>query len=481
MSNTATLYPVLLSGGSGTRLWPLSRSLYPKQLLPLVGEQTMLQATIDRLPNDAETAAATIICNNDHRFIIAEQIRGMGQEPGAIILEPVARNTAPAAAIAALHAHQQNPDAIIMLLPADHAIADVEQFRSCVSRACHLAGKGHIVTFGIRPTSPHTGYGYIRQGSQSQHDVGAYAVASFREKPDAETAATYLASGDYTWNSGMFVARADALISEFETHAPAILAAARAALGRAQTDLDFLRLDSDAFAASPSDSVDYAVMEKTDAAVVIPCDFGWSDIGSWTALWEQGDKDQDNNLTHGDVILQDVQNSYVRSETRLVSAIGVDNLTIVETPDAVLVATMDRAQDVRLIVDQLKTGDRSEHETHVRHYRPWGYYETLDLGERYQVKRLMVKPGEKLSYQMHHHRAEHWIVVTGTAQVTRGGKEILLSENQSTYIEIGMDHRLANPGKVDLEVIEIQSGSYLGEDDIVRLDDPYNRDASETK
>lgn len=479
MTGEARIFPVLLSGGSGTRLWPLSRSLYPKQLLALSEENTMLQATALRMPADAAFAPPLVICNNDHRFIIAEQLRAIGREALTIMLEPVGRNTAPAAAAAAIHCRRQREDAIIVLLPADHVIRDIEGFRAVMDEAVALADRGQIVTFGITPTEPHTGYGYIRQGAAIGGN--AFHIDQFTEKPDAATAAAYIAEGGYSWNSGMFVARADVLVTEMAAFRPGIVEAVTAALDRAEPDLDFLRLDEDAFAACPAQSIDFAVMEKTEHAAVIPCSIGWSDIGSWNALWEIAEKDADGNATSGDVILRDVKNSYIRTEATVVAAIGVSDLTVVETSDAVLIAHRDRAQEVKDVVDVLKSSGRVEHESHVRHYRPWGYYEPLDYGPRFQVKRLMVKPGAKLSFQLHHHRAEHWVVVSGTAEVTNGEKTVLLSENESTYIPIGQAHRLGNPGKVDLEVIEIQSGTYLGEDDIVRLDDPYNRGEHETK
>ncbi|MDF1731538.1 MAG: mannose-1-phosphate guanylyltransferase/mannose-6-phosphate isomerase [Minwuia sp.] len=473
------IFPVLLSGGSGTRLWPLSRKLYPKQLLALGGDATMLQETALRLPEDGSLRAPMVICNNDHRFIVAEQLHAIDRAPLTVMLEPVGRNTAPAAAAAAHYCGGLDKDAIIVLLPADHVILDRETFRARLAEAIALADQGHIVTFGMRPDGPNTGYGYIRAGEHISGD--AHKVARFAEKPDLATAEEYVASGEYLWNSGMFVARADILLGELEKLRPDILRAVKTAVDKAEPDLDFLRIDADAFAACPAESIDIAVMEKTDRAAVIACDFGWSDIGSWSALWDVGETDANGNVTLGDTILHDVHNSYVRTENAMVAAIGVENLAIVQTADAVLVAHRDRAQDVKIVVDRLQQEGRAEHETHVRHYRPWGFYETLDEGPRFQVKRLMVNPGAELSLQLHHHRAEHWVVVSGTARVTRGEEDLLLSENQSTYIAVGMAHRLANPGKVPLEVIEIQSGSYLGEDDIVRLDDPYNRAAHETK
>lgn len=478
-SRTARIFPVLLSGGSGTRLWPLSRKLFPKQLLPLDGEGTMLQATALRLPEDGSCRPPLVICNNDHRFVIAEQLRAIDRDPLRILLEPTGRNTAPAAAAAAIFCQAAAPDAVIALLPADHVIRDVDAFRARLAQAVQLADAGHIVTFGMQPTSPHTGYGYIRAGATLGDD--AHHIDRFAEKPDLATARAWLAEGGYFWNSGMFVTRADVLIGELARFRPDILDAVGKAITDGVTDLDFFRLDAAAFAACPAQSIDYAVMEPTDRAVVIACDFGWSDIGSWSALWDIGSKDEAGNVTQGDVILRDVSGSYVRSEGSVVAAVGVSDLVIVETADAVLVARRDRAEDVKQIVEVLQRNGRAEHETHVRHYRPWGYYETLDEGPRFQVKRLMVKPGAQLSYQKHHHRAEHWVVVSGTAEVTRGETKTILGENQSTYIDVGMPHRLANPGKLDLEVIEVQSGGYLGEDDIVRLDDPYNRAPDETK
>lgn len=476
---TPRIFPVLLSGGSGTRLWPLSRKLYPKQLLALAGDATMLQETALRLPDDAGFCAPMVICNNDHRFIVAEQLHAIDRAPLTVMLEPVGRNTAPAAAAAAHFCAAKADDAIIVLLPADHVIRDVATFRARLAEAIALADQGHIVTFGMRPDGPNTGYGYIRAGDVISGD--AHKVARFAEKPDLATAEAYVASGEYLWNSGMFVARADILLAELETFRPDILSSVQVAVDKALPDLDFLRIDEAAFAACPAESIDIAVMEKTGRAAVIACDFGWSDIGSWSALWDVGETDDQGNVTLGDTILHDVTNSYVRTENAIVAAIGVSDLAIVQTADAVLVAHRDRAQDVKIVVDRLQREGRAEHETHIRHYRPWGFYETLDEGPRFQVKRLMVNPGAELSLQLHHHRAEHWVVVSGTAQVTRGEEKLLLSENQSVYIAVGMAHRLANPGKLPLEVIEIQSGSYLGEDDIVRLDDPYNRADHETK
>ncbi len=473
------VHPVILSGGAGTRLWPVSRALYPKQLLALTSDRTMLQETADRLGPGQGCAPPTVVCNDDHRFIIAEQLRALGTDIGELILEPTARNTAPAAAVAAALLAGTDGGAIMVVLPADHAIGDVEGFRAAVRRAVPLARAGRMVTFGITPGSAHTGYGYIKRGAARDDD--GFVVERFVEKPDAATAAGYLKDGGYFWNSGMFVFSAAVYLDELARFHPEMAASCRAAVAGGRRDLDFYRLDAEPFGSCISLSIDYAVMERTDKAVVLPVEIGWSDVGSWGALWQIGDRDAAGNMLVGDVIARDVEDSYIRAEHALVAAIGVRDLTIIETADAVLVAPRERSEEVKEIVAQLKQSGRDEHETHLVHYRPWGSFETLDLGGRFQVKRLMVKPGERLSLQMHHHRAEHWVVVAGTAKVTRGEEVVLLSENESTYIPIGMRHRLENPGKVDLEVIEVQSGSYLGEDDIVRFDDVYNRDPSETK
>ncbi len=469
-----TLYPVILSGGSGTRLWPLSRAALPKQLLPLAGDRTMLQETVVRLKGLEGQGAPLVICNNEHRFLIAEQMREIGVDPLGIFLEPVGRNTAPAAAVAALTLLSKDPDAVMLLLPADHLIGDVPAFHAAVAEGMKAVVQGRLVTFGIVPDSPHTGYGYIQRGD-ALDGTAARQVARFVEKPDAAWAAEFLASGDYFWNSGMFLFSARQFADELARLRPDILAACQRALEAGEHDLDFCRLDKAAFADCPSDSIDYAVMEKTASAAVVPADIGWNDIGAWSALWDVGAKDGAGNVARGDVYLDGVNNSYVRAESRMVAAIGVDNLLIVETADAVLVADKNRAQDVKKVVDYLKQAGRSEHEFHTRVFRPWGWYEGIDMGDRFQVKRIMVKPGQKLSLQMHHHRAEHWIVVSGTARVTRDGHEELLTENQSTYIPLGTTHRLENPGKMPLHLIEVQSGSYLGEDDIVRFEDVYKR------
>jgi mannose-1-phosphate guanylyltransferase/mannose-6-phosphate isomerase len=469
------LYPVILSGGSGTRLWPLSRAALPKQLLPLASERTMLQETVLRLGSVAEICAPLVVCNNDHRFLIAEQMREIGVEPMGIFLEPVGRNTAPAAAVAALTLLKRDPDAVMLLLPADHLINNVPAFHAAVAEGMKAVALGRLVTFGIVPDSPHTGYGYIQRGD-ALAGTTARQVARFVEKPDAAAAQRFLAGGDYFWNSGMFLFAARQFVEELEHYRPDMLAACRRALEGGEHDLDFCRLDKAAFADCPSDSIDYALMERTPNAAVVPAEIGWNDIGAWSALWDVGRKDADDNVVRGDVYLDGVKGSYVRAESRMVAALGVENLLIVETPDAVLVADQSKAQDVKKVVDYLKKAGRSEHEFHTRVFRPWGWYEGIDMGERFQVKRIMVKPGHKLSLQMHHHRAEHWVVVSGTARVTRDGVEELLTENQSTYIPLGTTHRLENPGKVALHLIEVQSGSYLGEDDIVRFEDVYKRD-----
>ncbi len=469
-----TLYPVILSGGSGTRLWPLSRAALPKQLLPLAGKKTMVQETVQRLAGLPNLGRPLIVCNDDHRFLIAEQLREIGANPLGIFLEPVGRNTAPAAAVAALNLTQMDPEAVMLLLPADHLIRDVPAFHAAIADGMRAVEAGWLVTFGIVPDAPETGYGYIQRGEDLQMGA-ARRVARFVEKPDQETAAAFLASGDHYWNSGMFLFRCSQFLDELQRFQPDILAACRKAIDAGGNDLDFCRLGKREFESCPSDSIDYAVMERTTHAAVVPTDIGWNDIGAWSALWDVGDKDAGGNVTRGDVWLDGVQGSYVRSESRMVVAIGVDDLVIVETPDAVLVADKARAQDVKKVVEHLKASGRSEHMFHTRVYRPWGWYEGIDDGDRFQVKRIMVKPGEKLSLQMHHHRAEHWIVVSGTARVTCEDKVLMRSENQSAYIPLGAKHRLENPGKIPLHLIEVQSGTYLGEDDIVRLEDVYKR------
>jgi mannose-1-phosphate guanylyltransferase/mannose-6-phosphate isomerase len=472
------IIPVILSGGSGTRLWPLSREAYPKQFLPLVDRNTMLQNTALRIAGLTDVTAPLVVCNEEHRFMVAEQLRAVGIQPAAVILEPVGRNTAPAVAVAALHAQLAGADPILLILPADHVIADAEGFRAAVRQVAPHAEAGRLITFGIVPTVPETGYGYIKAGAPLD-ESGVCRVDRFVEKPDAATAQRYLVSGDHYWNSGMFMFRASAFLAELERLAPAMLAACQQALATGRADRDFLWLSREAFAACPKDSIDYAVMEKTDHAVVMPLAVGWNDVGSWSALWEVGERDGDGNITRGDVISVDSHDTYVDAATRLVATVGVDNLVVVETADAVLVATKDRVQEVKAVVDQLKASQRPEGRSHRKVYRPWGCYDSIDFDRRFQVKRIMVKPGACISSQMHHHRAEHWVVVSGTARVHRGDEVFLLTENQSTYIPVGVQHRLTNPGKIPLEIIEVQSGSYLGEDDIVRFEDVYGRGNSE--
>ena len=465
----ALLQPVLLSGGTGTRLWPLSREAYPKQFLPLAGEDTMVQATWRRVAPLAG-AAPIVVANEEHRFLVAEQLRQIGAPTPAIVLEPVGRNTAPAIAAAALQALAAGDDPLLLVLPSDHVVRNEAGFRDAVSAACAAAEAGALVTFGIVPDAPETGFGYI----QAETGEGVRRVLRFVEKPDAVTAQSYLDAGGYYWNSGMFLFRASRYLEELGKFQPGIVASVSAAFAAAKRDGDFIRLDKEAFAASPSDSIDYAVMEKTSDAKVLPVDIGWNDVGSWSALWEVAERDDDGNAHRGDVIAVDSRNTYAYAQ-RLVALVGLDDVVVVETDDAVLVAHKDRVQEVKQVVAQLKESQRSQAVLHRKVYRPWGAYDSIDTGERFQVKRITVKPGGVLSLQMHHQRAEHWIVVSGTARVTRGEETLLLSENQSTYIPLGVTHRLENPGMVPLELIEVQSGSYLGEDDIVRFEDMYGR------
>ena len=458
--------PVVLSGGSGTRLWPRSRAKHPKQFIDLHGEGSLFQQTIDRVRPLSESPL--VICNEAHRFLVAEQLRVQGVKASAIVLEPSARNTAPAIALAALAANAEGEDPVMLVLPSDHVIGDPDAFLATVDRAMSKAVSGSLLTFGVVVERPETGYGYIR--SQGK---GISPVREFVEKPDAETARAYMESGDYYWNSGMFMFRASAYLNALQLHAPLILAAARQAFEQAERDADFLRIDKAAFERCPSDSIDYAIMEKTDQAVVAPLSAAWSDVGSWDALWQICDKDDRGNVAHGDVITEDVSNTLIHSENRLVTAIGLRNCIVVDTDDALLVADMSRAQDIKTLVSKLEGRDVTD--LHSKVYRPWGSYQGVDTGERFQVKRIVVKPGASLSLQMHHHRAEHWIVVRGTARVTRGEDSFMLTEDQSTYIPIGAVHRLENPGNIPLELVEVQSGSYLGEDDIIRIQDEYGR------
>ncbi|MEE4660577.1 MAG: mannose-1-phosphate guanylyltransferase/mannose-6-phosphate isomerase [Halieaceae bacterium] len=466
------LVPVLLAGGVGSRLWPVSREAYPKQFLPLSSEDSMLVDTFKRLEGVTREPPA-VICNDAHRFIVAEQLRDQSRQGASIILEPLGRNTAPAVAVAAMLALQKSPDALLLVLPADHLIADVAAFRTAVGHAVEQANAGKLVTFGVVANRAETGYGYIRRGDAL--DSNSFTIGEFVEKPDAETAQAYLDSGDYYWNSGMFLLGAATYMEELEQFAPEIVAACKASLEGAAADLDFVRLDRASFEACPSDSIDYAVMEKTRRGAVVPLDCGWSDVGAWSAVWEAGDADTSGNVVQGDVLLDDTQNSFIRSESRLVATTGVRDVVVVETKDAVLVAHRDRVQNVKNLVNALNAADREESRLHARVYRPWGSYESLINGDRFQVKRIVVNPGQKLSLQKHHHRAEHWIVVNGTAEVTCEDKVFMLGEDESTYIPLGHKHRLVNPGRIPLELIEVQSGGYLGEDDIVRYDDIYGR------
>jgi len=469
------IHPVILSGGSGTRLWPMSRALYPKQLLALTGEKSLLQETALRAAGTADFAPPLIIANEEHRFIIAEQLREIGIAPDALVLEPVGRNTAPAACVAALRLASADPDALMLVMPSDHAIGDAAAFHVAVGRAAAAARAGHLATFGITPERAETGFGYIAKGQAVAGGDGAFAVAGFVEKPEPEVAERYLASGDYFWNSGIFLFPVTLYLAELARLRPDMLAACKAALAAAKRETDFIRLDKEAFAACPSDSIDYAVMEHTDKAAVVPVTMGWSDLGSWDALWEMGEKDERGNALAGNVVAEATSNCYLRSEAGLVAAIGVEELVVVATDDAVMVAPKGRTQEVRTLVGRLLAEGRDEADALSTVHRPWGTYRTLHHGHRVQVKHIMVRPGGKLSLQMHHHRAEHWVVVQGTAKVVRGNEEMMLTENQSTYIPLGTAHRLENPGKIPLHLIEVQSGSYLGEDDIVRFEDTYGR------
>lgn len=480
------IQPVVLSGGSGTRLWPLSREQYPKQLLPLFGERTMLQATATRLDGGPELniSRPIVVSNEEYRFIVAEQLRQVNRSADAIILEPVGRNTAPAMTLAALFALSQGGDPILVVMPADHVITDEGAFRSAVAVAAQRAARGMLVTFGIEPTGPETGYGYIRRGSEITDGLPerSFALSRFVEKPDLQTAQKYLESDEYYWNSGIFVMKASVWLGEIGRFRADIAAACRASFELATRDSDFLRVDRKSFAACPSDSIDYAVMERVPAsedgagrAAVVALSAGWSDVGAWDAIWSVGQKDEHGNVSAGDVMLHDSAETLAFSSSRLIACVGLKGVVVVETPDAVMVAAKERTQDVKAIVARLKADHRPEVAAHRKIYRPWGYYDSIDEGERFQVKRIVVNPGASLSLQMHHHRAEHWIVVRGTARVRRGDEVFLLAENQSTYIPLGVTHRLENPGRLPLEMVEVQSGAYLGEDDIVRFEDTYGR------
>ena len=482
-SPSSALVPVILCGGTGTRLWPLSRASYPKQYWPLAGtgEDTLLQQTQQRLKGLPGLGAPLLICNEDHRFIVAEQLRQIGVEPQAILLEPIGRNTAPAVAVAALQATAHGEDPLLLVLAADHVIRDAATFRATVAAGMAAAEAGQLVTFGIVPTAPETGYGYIEAAHSLLGANAPVPIARFVEKPDRATAEQFLATGRFTWNSGMFLFKASAILAELERLAPEVVSACRSSLEHDSADLDFLRLEREAFASCPSVALDVAVMERTDRGAVLPLEAGWSDVGSWSALWETADQDSDGNVLRGRVISEGSSNCYLRSEHRLVVGLGVEDLVVVETDDVVLVAHRDRAQDVKAIVGLLEREGAPESKAHRKIYRPWGTYDGVTEGERWQVKRIVVNPGASLSLQMHHHRAEHWIVVQGSALVEKDGRQEMVSENQSTYIPLGCRHRLSNPGKIPVELIEVQSGPYLGEDDIVRFEDRYGRsDASPT-
>ena len=462
------MVPVILSGGSGTRMWPYSRSMYPKQFLPLIDEKSMLQETILRLKGDANPI---IVCNENHRFVVAEQLRSVNIDVHSILLEPVARNTAPAISLAALQILEKGQDDVMLVLPADHVILNQKALLSALNTAEKKAKEGGLVTFGIVPTYAETGYGYIRAGDGDS----SRKINEFLEKPDSSVAQRYIDSGDYFWNSGMFMFKASTYLNAIEQFSPNIFNACKKAMLLKKEDLDFVRVDEESFSACPSDSIDYAVMEKTESGVMVPLDAGWSDVGSWASLWSVCNKDEAGNAVRGDVLLEKTSNCYVQSEDKLIATVGLNDTVIVQTDDTILVAAKDQVQEVKRIVARLEQQGRPETKLHRKVYRPWGSYDSIDSGERFQVKRIVVKPGAKLSLQMHHHRSEHWVVVSGTAEVVNGDKKILLKENESTYIPLGVTHSLSNPGTIPLEIIEVQSGSYLGEDDIVRFEDVYGR------
>lgn len=466
------MIPIILSGGSGTRLWPLSRSLYPKQFLPLHTEKTLFQETVARLKKSG-LDDPMVVCNEEHRFIVAENMQQMGLKAHSIILEPVGRNTAPAIAAAALLATNDNNDPLLMVLPADHIIEDLDVFQAAIETAKSYAEKGHIVTFGIKPNEPNTGYGYIEMGEALSNN--ANKIKDFKEKPDLKTAEAFLEDGNFLWNSGMFCFKASSYLQELEKHQPGLITNVKASVEAAETDLDFDRLAKAEFEKCHDISIDYAVMEHTDKGVVVGLDANWSDIGAWDSVWKLAQKDNNGNVCKGDIITEESHDNYIYSKDKLISALGVENLIIIDTQDALLIAAKDKAQDIKVIVDKLKKEKRQEALHHKTVYRPWGHYTSISQGERYQAKRIFVKPGAKLSIQKHHHRSEHWIVVKGTAKVTKGEETFMLTENESTYLPIGIVHALENPGKIPLEIIEVQTGSYLGEDDIIRLEDRYGR------
>ena len=471
-----TIYPVILSGGAGSRLWPLSRSKFPKQFLPMLGKKSLFTQTLERVGRNYGFGAPLVVANEHHRFMVNEQAEKAGIDLEAVILEPVGRNTAPAVAVAALRAAEIDPDALLLFLPSDHVILDTPGFHKAVSDAACAAKQEYLVCFGMTPTRPEAGYGYIAEGDKIEGAKGARIIRAFKEKPDEATAQSYLDEGGNHWNSGMFMFAASTILAEFKNHQPAMLAACKKALVSAEPDLNFLRMNEADFGAAPADSIDYAIMEKTERAAVLPAEFGWSDVGSFSALSDVQDADENGNVFAGDIMNVDTKNCFIHSDGHLVSTVGVEDLIIVATDDAVLVANKDQDQDVKKIVERLKAKGRSEADFHSIVYRPWGNYRTLALGDRYQVKEIEVYPGKRLSLQKHHHRAEHWVVVAGSAVVTRDEETLLLSENESVYLPLGAVHRLENPGKIPLILVEVQSGSYLGEDDIVRLEDDFNRE-----
>ena len=473
--NAPSIHPVILSGGSGTRLWPMSRAHYPKQFLPLTSERSLLQEAVTRVAGDKRFAAPLFVANDEHRFILAEQVRALDVKPMAIVLEPFGRNTAPAVAVAAIALTASEPDALMLVMPSDHAISDLKAFYGAIDRAAAAARAGKLVTFGVEADRPETGYGYIKRGAPLKGVEGVFELGAFVEKPDKARAERYLKAGDYSWNSGIFLFPAALYLAELQRLAPDTVAACRKALSAAKRDIDFLRLDKDAFAKCDNKSIDYAVMEHTSHAAVVPVSMGWSDAGTWDALWRLSLQDENQDVRVGDVVAEDTKRSYLRAEHGMLVTLGVEDLIVISTADAVMVAHRNRAEDVSTLVKRLQREGRAEASANPIVHRPWGSFRSIHNGDRVQVKHITVKPGAQLSLQMHHHRAEHWVVVSGTAKVVRGNEEIVLHEDQSTYIPIGTPHRLENPGKIMLHVIEVQSGSYLGEDDIVRFEDSYGR------